>query len=174
MKKNTLVTGLPGCGKTTLIEKVAASIGTPVAGFLTREIREKGKRVGFSIETFDGKKGTLAHVCIRGAASVGKYGVDPEVLETLAVPSLDAGSADVLVVIDEIGKMECLSPLFRKAVLRVLDSPNPVLASIAEKGDSFIEGIKSRGDVELHKVHILNRDALAASISDEVKKLLSP
>jgi len=173
MNKNVLVTGRPGCGKTTLIEKAATGIGLAVTGFLTREIRERGKRVGFLVETFDGKKGTLAHVNIQSEARVGKYGVDIRVLEAVAVPSFHVDSADVLVVIDEIGKMECFSPLFRKAVLSALDSSNPVLASIAERGDPFMEGIKSRKDVEIHTIVISNRDVLGVSIMDGIRDFLS-
>ena len=127
MRKNIFVTGLPGCGKTTLIEKIASGIEVPVAGFITREIRERGKKVGFSIDTFGGPKGILAYVGEEGPLWVGKYAVRIETLENLAIPSLSAGSPDILVVIDEIGKMECLSPAFRRAVLDVLDSVNPVL-----------------------------------------------
>ena len=72
MKINVLITGLPGCGKTTLIEKIASMIKAPVAGFITREIRERGNRVGFSVETFDGKKGILAHISREGQFRVGK------------------------------------------------------------------------------------------------------
>lgn len=169
MKKNILITGPPGCGKTTLLEKVAAGVGMPVAGFITREVREKGKRLGFSMETFDGNKGTLAHVNIQSQARVGKYGVDLQALELVAVPSFLSSSTDVLAVIDEIGKMECLSALFRKAVLNALDSPNPVLASIAEKGGPFIEGIKAREDIELHRILIGNRDSLAVSLIDGIR-----
>jgi nucleoside-triphosphatase len=48
----------------------------PVTGFFTREIKEQGKRVGFSIITIDGKKGVLAHEDIRDRPKVGKYGVN--------------------------------------------------------------------------------------------------
>lgn len=174
MKKNILVTGRPGCGKTTLIEKVAKGIGIHVTGFITREIRARGSRVGFSIETFDGRKGILAHVDNQSPIRVGKYGVDLQVLEAIAVPSFPTSSPDTLIVIDEIGKMECFSPVFRKAVLEVLDSPNPVLASIAEKGNSFIAGIKSREDVEVHKILTHNRDLLTASIAVRIRDFLSP
>jgi nucleoside-triphosphatase THEP1 len=64
-KKNILFTGPPGSGKSTLIEKIALKIKGPINGFLTREMREKGQRVGFSINTFDGKQGVLAHKNIK-------------------------------------------------------------------------------------------------------------
>ena len=47
-KRNILVTGPPGCGKSTLIEKILNRIEGPVTGFFTLEIKEKGRRVGFS------------------------------------------------------------------------------------------------------------------------------
>jgi nucleoside-triphosphatase len=172
MKKNVLLTGSPGCGKTTLIEKIASRIETPVAGFLTREIREAGSRVGFSIETFDGRKGLLALVGEEGHHRVGRYGVRIETLEAVAVPSLSVNSRNTLVVIDEIGKMECLSSAFRRAVLDLLDSRSVVLASIAKRGDAFMEGIKSRADVTLHEVTIANRDGLVASIAGELRLML--
>jgi len=168
MKKNILITGSPGCGKTTLIEKAVARIKAPVAGFLTREIREKGSRVGFSIESFSGRRGILAHVGEEGPLRVGKYTVRIEALEAIAIPSISVDSPGTLIVIDEIGKMECLSPAFKRAVLDVLGSSNPVLASIARKGDSFMEGIKSREDVVVHEVTNANRNQLASSIAREL------
>jgi len=166
---NVLVSGPPGSGKTTLIEKVIRAIHVPVTGFLTREIREKGSRVGFSIETMTGRKATLAHVEIDGPFRVGRYGVSIEALEAIAIPSLLPQSENILIIIDEIGKMECLSPLFRKAVLHAMDSPNLVLASIAQKGSPFMEGIKARKDVVLHRMTTANRDGLAASIINELE-----
>ena len=109
--KNILVTGPPRCGKSTLIEKVILRIEKPMTGFFTREIKEKGKRVGFSIITLDGKKGVLAHQNIRSRCRVGKYGVNLDDIDRIAVPSIIPMKPDEIVLIDEIGKMECLSPL---------------------------------------------------------------
>lgn len=173
MKKNILVTGRPGCGKSTLIERVVAALDAPVSGFFTREIREGGNRVGFSVETFDGRRGVLAHVHSISRIRVGRYGVDIEAFEKIAIPSLLPLSAETLTVIDEIGRMECFSSPFRDAVLKALDSPGPVLASIAEKGDAFIQGIKSREDVLLRRITTADRDAAAASILAGLKTLLT-
>ena len=169
--KNILITGLPGSGKTTLIEKIVAQLDVPMAGFITREIRERGNRVGFSIDTLDGRSGVLAHVDFKSRFRVGRYGVRIETIEKIAVPSLKASSNDVLIVIDEIGKMECLSEVFRKAVLEVLDSANPVLATIAMKGDPFIQSLKSREDVSVIELNQANRDMLASSLIDSIHRM---
>ena len=77
MKKNILLTGQPGVGKTTAILKIIQHLrsGT-AAGFWSREIRNREKRVGFSIETLTGKRGILAHVDISSQYKVGKYSVN--------------------------------------------------------------------------------------------------
>jgi len=66
----------------------------------------------------------------------------------------------MLIVIDEIGKMECFSELFKKTLVSLLDSKHPVLGSITMKGDRFIRQIKARDDVMLVTVTPKNRDKL--------------
>ena len=55
MVTNLLLTGKPGVGKTTVVEQVVKSLSVPVGGFYTREIRERGKRVGFRLTTWTGR-----------------------------------------------------------------------------------------------------------------------
>lgn len=46
--KNLLLTGPPGCGKTTLIRRIVGRLeNRRLAGFFTQEIRQHGQRVGF-------------------------------------------------------------------------------------------------------------------------------
>jgi len=111
---NILLTGPPQSGKSTLIEKVIKRVKRPATGFFTRELREKGKRVGFLIETLDGKTGLLAHQNIKSNYRVGKYKVNIKDLDQIAVPSMLPSTDDQIVVIDEIGKMECFSRLFKE------------------------------------------------------------
>jgi nucleoside-triphosphatase THEP1 len=155
---NILVTGPPRSGKSTLIEKVVNKIKRPATGFFTRELRNKGKRVGFRIETLDGKTGILAHQNIKSRYTVGRYGVNLRDLDQVAVPSMLPSADDEIVVIDEIGKMECFSRLFKETLLRVLSLDNQVIGSIALKGDRFIQTIKTRDDVALVSISENTRD----------------
>ena len=156
--RNVLFTGAPGCGKTTLIEKIVKRSRSPKTGFFTKEIREKGQRVGFSLKTLKGKAGVLAHIDIDSPFKVGKYGVNVEDIERIAVPAMIPDKEDQMVVIDEIGKMECFSVLFKETLIQTLESHNPVLGSIALKGDRFITKIKKRKDVHLIRIDEKNRE----------------
>ncbi len=158
--KHILFTGPPRCGKSTLIEKIVTIIKTPVTGFITKEILENGQRVGFSIHTMDQKKGILAHQRIKGRFRVGRYGVNIDDIDWIAVPSMIPQKPDERIIIDEIGKMECFSALFRNTLVEVLDSDHGVIGSIALKGNSFIRNIKARKDVLLVPVSPQNRDTL--------------
>ncbi|KAK4302413.1 hypothetical protein Pmani_025493 [Petrolisthes manimaculis] len=63
--KHVAVTGPPGVGKTTLVEKVVKALqlrGSPCSGFYTREVREAGRRSGFDVLTLTGQCAVLARV----------------------------------------------------------------------------------------------------------------
>ena len=164
--KNILYTGLPGCGKSTIIEKIVQRLNRPTTGFFTKEIRDRGRRVGFSITTLDGKQGILAHIDIQSSMRVGRYGVNLQDLDKIGVPSLVPKNDNVTVVVDEIGKMECFSALFKETLTAVLDSTNPVVGSISLKGDAFIDAIKKRPDTHLISVSVENRDVLVEEFFD--------
>jgi nucleoside-triphosphatase THEP1 len=156
-----LITGSPGSGKTTLVCEVARNL-VSVRGFYTREIRERGRRVGFSLSVLGGKELTLAHVGIRSRHRVGKYGVDVKSFETAVCPEINSALCeDSIIVIDEIGKMELFSQKFRQTVLRALDSSLPVLATIYRGTNPFTDSVKARPDVKLIELAKANRDELA-------------
>ncbi len=140
MRKPLLLTGRPGCGKTTVVRRVVEHLSEqriPVQGFYTLEVREGGRRVGFDVITVpEGRVAPLARVQ-PGAAGprVGRYRVFVATLEALVLPLLQARDPRVrLLVVDEIGAMELLSSRFREAVARLLaEPPCCLLATIQEK-----------------------------------------
>jgi nucleoside-triphosphatase len=170
LRKNLLFTGAPGCGKSTLIERIIEKMDRPACGFFTREIREGNRRAGFSITTLDGRRGILARAGSGGRYRVGKYGVCIDDIENIAVPSMFAEREGEIVVVDEIGKMECMSELFRSTLIETLDSDHPVIGSVALRGNPFIEGIKRRNDVLVVTVTEENREQLVGLYRDFNKR----
>jgi nucleoside-triphosphatase len=160
-----LLTGGPGVGKTTIVRRVAAGLDPRRArGFTTEEIRVRGRRTGFRLETLDGTLETLAHVDLRSPHRVGSYGVDVATLDRVAASTLAADPAVKVYLVDEIGRMECLSARFVAAVRELLDSPRLLVGTIAARGGGFIEEAKRRRDVEVWMVTRENREALPAKV----------
>lgn len=171
MKKNLFLTGAPSSGKTTVIKKILEKKMFPANGFYTEEERVSEKRVGFLMITVDKQKGYLAHQDIESDFHVRRYGVSIDNIEKIAVPSICPKKNDVI-ILDEIGKMECFSEVFKKAAVNALDSPNIVIGTIAFGGDDFIRDIKKRNDIEITEVTPENRDALPDTILKTVESLL--
>lgn len=89
------------------------------------------------------------------------------------MPSITPRSGRII-ILDEIGKMECFSDGFKQATLIALDSANIVIGTITLGGDDFILQIKNRGDVEIHEVTESNRNALPDLILERAERQCPP
>src|SRR4029453_2792534 len=86
--KKILLTGRPGCGKTTLVQRIVNHLALPAGGFYTKEIRERGARVGFKLITLEAKETVFADVNFKTSERIGKYGLDLAKLETVGVAAV--------------------------------------------------------------------------------------
>lgn len=162
---NIFITGLPGSGKSTLIEKVVKELkrkGFKVGGVLTPEMRNKGERVGFKIVSTDGWEGVLASVDAIGPR-FGKYKINLADLEKAVDKIEEFLKTKDIVVIDEIGKMEFFSSRFRRVVDRAISS-SKVFIGVLHR--SFVDEFKSKG-----KLFELRRDNFDETY-EEVLKLV--
>jgi nucleoside-triphosphatase len=176
MPPTLLLTGRPGVGKTTVLVKVAQLlVGRSVAGFYTREIRDAtGRRRGFKGVSFaGGEDRVIAATDLPGGPRVSRYGVDLEALDRLVEEALaGVGEAEV-VLLDEIGKMECLSHRFVRAVEGLLAGDGPLVATVAASGGGFVADVKARSDVEVREITRDNRDEQPGRIHAWVEQALS-
>ncbi|XP_061346101.1 uncharacterized protein LOC133291787 isoform X1 [Gastrolobium bilobum] len=181
-----LVTGPPGVGKSTLIMRVFESLkasnpALKVQGFYTREVRHAGQRVGFEVVTLDGRTCPLASANISSPESltwpsVGKYKVDIASFESLALPELQVREDTELFIIDEVGKMELYSSSFFPAVLKVLESNIPILASIPVpkfgRDIPAVARLRNHAGATCFTLSVSNRDTVREQIRSLLEELL--
>ena len=168
---NYLLMGHPGVGKTTIIKKLIEELKLPAGGFYTEEMRENNIRMGFAIVTLSGFKGVLAHRNFKSRYKVGNYGVGVYTLNKIGVKEIQMCLVEKkVIVIDEIGKMELLSPQFQEVVWKALDADNPVLGTITLARHPFAQKVKDRDDVKIYQVTQQNQDEVLKILTKELKK----
>jgi nucleoside-triphosphatase len=159
-----LLTGPPRSGKTTLVCRLAQELiaaGVAVGGFVTREIREEGERVGFTVQEIGGPRALLAHRALSEGPRVGRYRVDVDAFEGLALPAIDrVTQQDGIAVIDELGQMELFSAAFIRSFNRLLDQAIPLVATVHARQHPITDAIKQQAGIELLEVHPGNADEL--------------
>ncbi len=162
-KRVFILTGVPGSGKTTVLEKTVKALkirGISVGGVVSQEVRECGIRVGFEIfDLATGKHGWLAHVGQKSGPKVGRYHVNMNDLESVGAQAIANALANAdVVAIDEIGPMELFSEQFKVATGKALGGDKLVLAVVHFKEhDRLVVESKARADAEVFIVTERNR-----------------
>ena len=170
MKQVYLLTGLPGSGKTSIIKHMLTGIRGKAGGFFTEEIRSGNTRQGFRLVTTYGQRTVLAHINSTSLQRVGKYGVNISNLEETGVPALLRAARDSdLVIIDEIGKMELLSDIFRESVIKIIDSGKTILGTIMLHSHPWADKLKLRPEVKTITVTRAGHNEVVDELSDWLK-----
>ena len=166
--QNILITGPPKVGKTTLINNLVNKSNKSVIGFVTNEIKEKGDRTGFNIQTFSGLEFPLASKSnFSSKFRVSSYGVYVENIEAIInklYKELQDSKFD-LIIIDEIGKMELFSPLFKKFLEQSLET-RKVLGTIMLRDNYFTKKIKVRLDTTVFHLNRENKQLIEEKIME--------
>ena len=129
------LTGSPGSGKSTVLMNVIDILkkkGLKVGGFITPEIRIRGKRIGFKVVDINSNaEGILASIDQKHGSRVGKYRVNLEDFERVSLKALDFAMKECdIICVDEIGKMELFSTRFKDKIEEMLKIKKPFVCVI--------------------------------------------
>ncbi len=160
------VTGRPGIGKTTLCKRVYEKLKAlkRVSGFITEEVREKGRRVGFEVVDLEsGERFMLAGLNPDGSnVRVGKYFVYLDRFEEY----IRGLKLSEVVIVDEVGPMELKSKAFVNFVDKVIERDNILLTLHQRSRHPVVE--RAKRAVKLYTIDEKNRDAIAEKVFREL------
>lgn len=178
-----LITGKPGIGKSTLVQKVIDDCVQPIFWVVTAEIRNaEGDRVGFRAKNSDGQTEIISHKTdITSTAVIGQNAVDLDAIDKMFGRVLQKARPQQITLIDEIGPIQLLSRTFADALADTFDhaSQRDVIATIHYK-DQQLEAYRNAEDAWLFVADLANRDMLAKLISlcmqhmERINKLSRP
>ncbi len=170
-----LLTGEPGCGKTTAIKKICEMLtarGRKVGGIVSGEIRDRGVRAGFSLEDLSTHEtGILAHVSQRDGPPVGKYRVNLADIQRIAVTAIKRAIAEAdVIIVDELGPMELNSMPFILAVEMALATQKHLVVTIHKRASHYlIAAIKSNPAYQILEVTLNNRNELPKTVTERIE-----
>jgi nucleoside-triphosphatase len=164
------VTGPPGVGKSTLVQKCANASKLNVGGVLAREKRIKDRRVGFELlDLGSGATGMLADESGDGP-QLGKYRVRLDDLDQVGAKAIEYALHSDMIVVDEVGPMELSSKRFVAAVEKAIASDKPMLVVLHQWSQHPLAK-KIRKSFRVITISKENRDRLAEEVASEIKKL---
>lgn len=134
--KIVLLTGEPGCGKTTLMAQLVENLSPEdqilVFSVISRAVLDKNKRVGFEVVTSE-------NVQPRRFATRrddGSYDVDGAVWTGIAAELEQASKDGKIIVLDEIGPMQLQNQAFTSVVEKIANDPMSTLFATIASEDS--------------------------------------
>jgi nucleoside-triphosphatase len=162
------LTGSPGLGKSTLVQKIVGLCKCKTGGVLARDKRFKDRRIGFELlDLSSGAVGMLADETGDGP-QLGKYRVRLDDLDNIGARAVENAASCDLIIVDEIGPMELSSRRFIAAVENAIASEKPMLVVLHE-WSSHPLAKKIRKSFKVITVTRENRDSLAEKVAKSLE-----
>ena len=173
MYNNIFITGSSGSGKSYAISSAISSLENkpPVYGFYTKRIlsslTDNGMIYIYSASDENPKLTPPNCIGICGNSSPLPL---PQTLETIGVSLLSNIPIGSLVVMDELGLIENDAPLFRHAVLSVLNDNYCVIGAIKQTSSPFLDSIKNHPRSELFSITTHTKTTVVNSFNESFLK----
>lgn len=174
--KNIFLTGISGCGKTTLINKILDDLNIKYSGYRTKPYYIKDLNKGFYMEGYIKSTNNFSPISIKFENK--KPIPILETFEVLGCEILRESINDLnskLILMDEIGVLEDKALNFKKEIIRSIESQKIVLGVIKKKDNEFLNYLKERKDIVVFDIeNITNKqlEGIYFYIINEIKNYL--
>lgn len=150
-------------GKTTLVNKILNQRKTNICGFFTKRYidlaNDEGQYPIYMCEV--NSDPILDDKHLVGMCGNGRHYTNDDVFNELGVKLITTNNINDLIIMDEIGFLEMNAEEFKKKVIEVLSSKNPVLLMLKQRLDiEFLTNIKENENVEFIRMNKDNRDEI--------------
>jgi len=172
MEKNLFLTGLSGCGKTTLLRNIIADKLSFAGGFVTERISDpRGKVIGYDLfpaAAASGIPGFTGHRFLDYSSPTPS--TDNEVFRIEGTRLLQEAEMYPFAMLDEFGGFELIIPQFREALLDLLNSNTPCIGVLKAAPNAA----HLRAKLGLGERYTAYRDALEAALKRDADTIIVP
>jgi nucleoside-triphosphatase len=171
--KHIFLTGVPGIGKSTIINRVLEETGLSAKGFRTvkESADERGSSFIYLYSYGSGSPNGRSVVACR-YEETGGFAVCTGAFDEAGVAALENTANAELILMDELGFMESEACRFQEKVMEILNGDISVLGVVKERDTPFLSGIRSHPEVVVFEITIENRDSFAAILQDMLLSII--
>ncbi len=167
---HVFLTGVPGSGKSTLINQALLQLNQPsLGGFRTVSVPMEGSLnlnvhiiAPCGVEQYH--ENNLVGIRYPGR----EFSSFPAAFDNYGASLVEASEDARLILMDELGIMENEAQRFQAAVLAKLDQNTPILGAVKPFSTPFLDKIKQHPQVKIIAVDKTNRDHLLPQILAEL------
>jgi nucleoside-triphosphatase len=170
--KHIFLTGEPGIGKTTILNRVLEETGFTFRGFRTKKEAADHDGSSFIYLYSCGREPFPGRTAVARRYEKGGFCAYPEAFDEAGVSALeDIADAD-LILMDELGFMESEAYRFQEKVMELLNGSIPVLGVVKPRDTPFLLRIKSHPEVSVFKITEENRDSFASVLQNMLLRVV--
>lgn len=171
---HTIITGVRGVGKSTLIKRILKQLECPIYGFET--VKESSiyiPHMGYPVYIYeaDGEHKRSKENLV-GFVDECQHAVYTDVFEKFVPILRRIKNRSGIIMMDEIGTMEQEATTFCEIVLELFNGEIPIIAAVKDKDNEFLNSVRNHSNVKCFRITNSNREEIYQDVLKFVRAQL--